>query len=173
MRGQLATVKTKWIIAGLGLAIGGAWFSYDYSQCPTIRFVGWRPLKEEPDLILPNFEIRNNTRHAFSIIGDARSFRISTASGFREEERRSMNCTGIRYFTIYPGQSFQSPEFAVPVEVGQRFAVGIRFYRGTSESVSAPRSIVTETISHLIGRWISPTLLSPRITWSDLAEPPP
>ena len=173
MRGQLAKVKTKWIIAGLGLAIGGAWFSYDYSQCPTIRFVGYGPSdypKEFPGNF-PMFEIRNDTRHPFSLIQDGRAFRFLTDYGVREAWEESMNCTGRSIFTIDTGQSIRFAEHSHG-GLGAQFAIGYRFYRGTKASLSAPRSTVAQFVSSVISRKFGPDSMKPRVTWSDFTGNP-
>lgn len=152
-------------MAGLGAVVVGVYFCFGHAQTPTIRFIAWRPLPEAPEIIAPTFEIRNDTRHPFTIVGSERHYRFLTAYGLREEHEKGMNCTGTPYFTLYPGQTFQG---ASPLAPGERFALGIRFYRGTKESLSAPRSFVAE----LLHRWFGKHL-DPSVTWSDLSQPHP
>jgi hypothetical protein len=165
--------RRKWLIAGLGLVLGGAYFWHNSSQSPTIRFVGYGPSLYPVDLPgdFPLFETRNDTRHPFSIVGDERFYRILTSSGVREE-RESMNCTGAEIFTLQPGQSFRGPHMSGHAGAGQRFAIGIRFYRGTKASLSAPRSTIAEFVSEVIYR-VSGESMKPRVTWSDFTKNPP
>jgi len=164
-------VRTRWIIAALGLALGGAYFWYDYSEGPTIRFVGYGPSPYPGDVPgnLPIFEIRNDTRSPFSIVGDERFYRTITPSGIREE-REAMNCTGVEISTLQPGQSFRGP--TGHARTGQRFAIGIRFYRGTKASLSAPRSTIEEFVSEVFYR-ICGERMKPSVTWSDFTEDSP
>jgi len=176
-------VKAKWIIAGFGIVVAGGYLWYDYAQEPTIRFIGYQPrfgipprrdlrpgeFGYEPVINAATFAIHNDTRHPFSTWGDNTEYKVFTESTFRETSF-AMNCTGRKFHTIFPGQTVQFQPSAPEMKTGERFAVGIRFYRGTAENLSAPSSRFVETISSWLSERFGRTNSKRKITWSDAAD---
>ena len=162
-------MKAKWILAGLGVIVIGSYVCYDYAQNPTIRFIGYRPDPRDPNSRgIPTFEIRNDTRHPFTFCEAGRTLRIYADSGMIiERPEEDSDSYSLRFHTILPGNTFEIPALLRESPPPKKFALGIGFYRGTSEELWATLTLLDE-FSY---RWFhSGKFDKKRILWSEIAE---